>query len=98
MVNKAVSEALSAFLDDKHTTWSVVYIIDIGRDPEHRRSNELRDIYVGESLNAAHRLRQHLDTPAKQHLKQTRVIIDLTFNKSVCLDLESYLVKMLAGA
>ncbi|XTI84382.1 hypothetical protein V2W45_1507802 [Cenococcum geophilum] len=59
--------------------------------------NRLRDIYVGESLNAAGRLRQHLETPAKQHLKNIRVIIDERFNKSVCLDLESYLIRMLAG-
>ena len=40
---------------------------------------------------------QHLETPAKQHLRNIRVIIDEKFNQSVCLDLESYLIKMLAG-
>ena len=59
--------------------------------------NKLKDIYVGESLNGAGRFHQHLKTPAKQHLKNIRVIIDERFNKSVCLDLESYLIKMLAG-
>jgi DUF2075 family protein len=65
--------------------------------PHRLIRTKLRDIYVGESLNAAGRLRQHLETPAKQHLKNIRVIIDEKFNKSVCLDLESYLIKMLAG-
>ncbi|KAF2281070.1 uncharacterized protein EI97DRAFT_472267 [Westerdykella ornata] len=60
-------------------------------------NNRLRDIYVGESLNAAGRLRQHLESPAKQHLTNVRVILHERFNKSVCLDLESYLIKMLAG-
>ena len=84
--------------DEKHGDWPVVYILDDGRDVAVPSNlNRLRDIYVGESLNAAGRLRQHLETPAKQHLKKIRVIIDERFNKSVCLDLESYLIKMLAG-
>ena len=84
--------------DEKHGDWPVVYILDDGRDIAGQSNpNRLRDIYVGESLNAAGRLRQHLETPAKQHLKKIRVIIDERFNKSVCLDLESYLIKMLAG-
>lgn len=86
------------FHDEKHGDWPVVYILDDGRDAAVQSTpNRLRDIYVGESLNAAGRLRQHLETPAKQHLKSIRVIIDERFNKSVCLDLESYLIKMLAG-
>ncbi|KPM35885.1 hypothetical protein AK830_g10675 [Neonectria ditissima] len=83
--------------DERHGNWPVVYVLDDGRNPAQARSSQLRDIYVGESLNAAGRLRQHLETPAKQHLKNVRVILDERFNKSVCLDLESYLIKMLAG-
>jgi DUF2075 family protein len=79
--------------DEKHGNWPVVYVLDNGRNT----SNGLRDIYVGESLNAVGRLRQHLESPAKQHLKNVRVIFHEKFNKSVCLDLESYLIKMLAG-
>ncbi|KAK4206651.1 hypothetical protein QBC37DRAFT_458149 [Rhypophila decipiens] len=41
--------------------------------------------------------REHLATPEKQHLQYFRPIINERFNKSVCLDLESYLIKMLAG-
>lgn len=85
------------FHDEKHGNWPVVYVLDDGRDTAQANPNKLRDIYVGESLNAAGRLRQHLETPAKQHLKNIRVIINEKFNKSVCLDLESYLIKMLAG-
>lgn len=83
--------------DEKHGNWPVVYILDDGRKKAKGTSRSLRDIYVGESLNAAARMKQHLDTPAKQHLKNIRVIIDERFNKSVCLDLESYLIKMVAG-
>jgi hypothetical protein len=80
--------------DERHSNWPIVYVLDDGR---RARSNQLKDIYVGESLNAVGRLRQHLDTPAKQHLKNIHVIFDERFNKSACLDLESYLIKMLAG-
>ncbi|KAJ7905747.1 hypothetical protein B0H14DRAFT_3850593 [Mycena olivaceomarginata] len=85
-----------AFYNKRHSNWPVVYLLDDGRDTA-RRPNGLIDVYVGESLNAVGRMRQHLDTPAKQHLKRVRVILDGTFNKSVCLDLESYLIRMLAG-
>lgn len=81
--------------DERHKNWPVVYVLDDGNT--HPTANRPRDIYVGETRNGANRLREHLSTPAKQHLKHFRVIIDERFNKSVCLDLESYLIKMLAG-
>jgi len=81
--------------NERHGNWPVVYVLDDGN--MQATANRPRDIYVGESLNVAGRLRQHLNTPAKQHLKHFRAIIDERFNKSVCLDLESYLIKMLAG-
>jgi hypothetical protein len=83
---------------DKHGNWPVVYVLDDGRDPTSSRATaRLRDVYVGESLNAVGRMLQHLAKPEKQHLKRIRVILHERFNKSVCLDLESYLIKMLAG-
>ena len=83
--------------DEKHGNWPIVYILDDGRKPRPGSQNNLRDVYVGESLNAVSRMRQHLETKAKQHLKNIRIIIDEKYNKSVCLDLESYLIKMMAG-
>ncbi len=66
--------------------WPVVYTLDgAGK------------IYVGESRNVAARFRQHLESPEKRELVSARVVIDETFNKSACLDLESYLIRLFAG-
>jgi DUF2075 family protein len=75
-----------ALLDPRYRNWPVVYALD-GSD----------EIYVGESLNVAARFRQHLSSTHKQQLAKARVILDETFNKSACLDLESYLIRLLAG-
>jgi uncharacterized protein len=83
--------------DPRNANWPVVYVIDDAPRHGGGRPAVLSDVYVGESLNAAARLRQHFASPEKQHLSTIRVIVDSTFNKSVCLDLESYLIRMLAG-
>lgn len=73
-------------LDPRFRNWPVVYALD-GDDR----------IYVGESLNVATRFRQHLASPEKRQLKGARVVLDSTFNKSVCLDLEAFLIQRLSG-
>lgn len=81
-------EAVSqwALLDAKYRNWPVVYTIQ-GPDK----------VYVGETLNAEGRLRQHLDSPEKRELEIVRVVVDESFNKSVCLDLESHLIRLFSG-
>lgn len=73
-------------LDARHRNWPVVYVMNNGEN-----------VYVGESLNAEGRMRQHLETPEKQGLEWVRVVLSDRFNKSACLDLESYLIRMFAG-
>lgn len=73
-------------LDPRFRNWPVVYALD-GDDR----------IYVGESLNVANRFRQHLSSPEKKRLRGARVVLDPTFNKSVCLDLEAFLIQRLSG-
>ncbi|GAA1176887.1 hypothetical protein GCM10009584_17940 [Ornithinimicrobium humiphilum] len=68
------------------SNWPVVYLI-------HSPS----DIYVGETGGATGRLFQHLQSDAKRHLEEVRLVLDKSFNKSVCLDLESYLIRLLSG-
>ncbi|MDY0945267.1 GIY-YIG nuclease family protein [Frigoribacterium sp. CFBP9039] len=86
-------------VDPRNSDWPVVYELDqtspmkSGRHPEER----LRDIYVGETRNAVARLRQHLVNPEKRQLDSIRVIVDETFNKSACLDLESRLIQLLSA-
>lgn len=81
--------------DIRHRNWPTVYLIDAG--PSSKRGGGFDDVYVGETLNAEARMLQHLDSPGKKHLKQVRVVLDDRFNKSVCLDLESHLIRLLAG-
>ncbi|GAA4166290.1 hypothetical protein GCM10022286_30730 [Gryllotalpicola daejeonensis] len=73
-------------LGGRFTNWPVVYVL-----------NGTRQVYVGESRNFVARMRQHLTSPAKKSLEVARVILDETFNKSVCLDLEAYLTSLFAG-
>lgn len=72
--------------DPRHTNWPVVYTIN-GTD----------QVYVGETLGAGGRMIQHLANPSKQGLRTARVVVDETFNKSACLDLESFLIRLFAG-
>lgn len=77
--------------DERRRSWPVVYVLD-GVD-----STGAGTVYVGETVNAAARMRQHLANPAKHAFRRVRVVIDDTFNKSACLDLESHLIRWLAG-
>ena len=72
--------------DERLRNWPVVYAL-----------NDEKRVYVGETLNFAVRMSQHLSSEEKKKLRVARIILDDTFNKSVCLDLESYLIRLLAG-
>jgi len=70
----------------KSTNWPIVYTI-----------NNESEIYVGETTNAASRMRQHIQGKQKLNLKSVTVVFDDSFNKSVCLDLESHLIRYFAA-
>ncbi|WP_144875959.1 DUF2075 domain-containing protein [Microbacterium sp. 1.5R] len=73
--------------DARHTNWPVVYVLDGSRK-----------LYVGETTSAQKRMRQHLDGPKREiGLNSIRVVVDEKFNKSVCLDLESHLIRWFSG-
>ena len=71
---------------DQFTNWPVVYTL-----------NDSRAVYVGESRSVASRMRQHLKTREKSDLQRMHLVIDDTFHKSACLDLESFLIRLFAG-
>lgn len=66
--------------------WPVVYII----------SNE-NEAYIGETVDAGTRMSQHLQNPERCRLKNVRFISDESFNKSVILDLESFLISHMSA-
>lgn len=72
--------------EPKYRNWPVVYVL-----------NNDTEVYVGETLNVESRMRQHLDSKEKKNLNWVRVVLDDTFNKSACLDLESFLIRMFSG-
>lgn len=82
-----------AAADPRRVNWPVVYVID-GR-PTFDRSTS--SVYVGETLNVRSRIRQHIDSGAKSGMSNVRVVVDDEFNKSVCLDLESHLIRWFSG-
>jgi len=83
--------------DPRHANWPVVYVLDGPPASRPLGAPRRNDLYVGESLNAAGRLRQHIDSTRRGHLRTARVIISETFNKSACLDLESRLIELFSG-
>ena len=68
------------------SNWPVVYII-----------HNDEEAYVGETLNAWKRTSQHLLSSERKKLKMIHIMTDETFNKSVILDLESYLIKYMSA-
>ena len=62
--------------------WPVVYII-----------NDNEEAYVGETHHASVRMKQHMENPERKKLTEIRLISGEDFNKSVILDLESFLIK-----
>ena len=73
----------SQFGDNSFDNWPVVYIIDDG---------VRKYAYVGETTNIQRRLDQHFKNPVRKELKMAHIIHDHSFNKSVILDLEAFLI------
>ena len=66
--------------------WPIVYIV----------YNDEK-AYVGETLDAVRRTEQHLQEPEFSGFTQICLISNKTFNKSVILDLESFLIKYMSA-
>jgi uncharacterized protein len=84
------SELVSEIKDNNFVKgcWPLVYIL----------SDEYsKQAYVGETTDALSRLSTHLKNPKKNILTTARLIMSDKFNKSAALDIESNLIKYLAG-
>jgi DUF2075 family protein len=77
---------LWASSDELNGNWPVVYTI-----------NNDREIYIGETVNAASRMHQHLGVSERKNLERVQIIKNSRFNKSACLDLESHLIRYFAA-
>ena len=76
-------EVESQLGDNSFDNWPVVYIIDDG---------VRKYAYVGETTNIQRRLDQHFKNPVRKELTRAHIIHDHSFNKSVILDLEAFLI------
>jgi len=68
--------------------WPLVYFI---------QNDSLKLAYVGESTNAASRIKNHLANPERRKLDKISIIGSDKFNKSATLDIESCLIQYLSS-
>lgn len=81
------SEKLKDIKNMNHgLNWPVVYILEDGKE-----------IYIGETISAYHRSKQHLKNPDRSKLKNIHIIYDEEYNVSATLDAESSLIQYLAA-
>jgi len=84
------SEILESLDDDQYVNdlWPIVYILS---------DETINEAYIGETTDTYQRISTHLKHASKSKLTQIRLITSEQFNKSVTLDIESNLIKYIAG-
>lgn len=83
--NKDAADKIKGlYHDDNYVglNWPVAYVI-----------NNKNEAYVGETIHASYRAAQHWSNKDRRKLTEIRIISDDSFNKSVILDLEAFLIK-----
>ena len=89
--NSQSQATVEAWKDSAHAygkNWPVVYFL---------HNDDTREAYIGETLNAGKRIAQHWQNTDRQKLKVIHIMTDETFNKSVILDLEAFLIKYVSA-
>lgn len=66
--------------------WPVVYVLE-----------DKKEIYIGQTVNAYYRSRQHYENPERRKLKEIHIITDDEFNVSAALDIESWLIQYISA-
>lgn len=85
------SQSVIASFHDNHyakTLWPMVYIIS---------DEKKKEAYIGETADVYTRMADHLKNEKKKKLACLRLITSEKFNKSATLDIESSLIKYVAG-
>jgi len=86
LFNRDAIKEIEQLPDNIGKNWPVVYII-----------NNNDEAYIGETVNAYNRAKQHYDNPDRRKLKNMHIISQADFNKSAILDLESYLIEYMSS-
>ena len=66
--------------------WPVVYIIE-----------DKKEAYIGQTVSAYYRSKQHYENPERRKLNNIHVISDEEFNVSAALDIESWLIQYISA-
>lgn len=66
--------------------WPVVYVLD-----------DKKEIYIGQTVNAYYRCKQHYENPERRKLNEIHIITDEEFNVSATLDIESWLIQYISA-
>lgn len=66
--------------------WPVVYVLE-----------DKKEIYIGQTINAYSRSKQHYENPERAKLKEIHIISDDEFNVSAALDIESWLIQYISA-
>jgi uncharacterized protein len=74
--------------DYAQSLWPVVYVLS---------DNKIKEIYIGETADIYTRMEAHLKNSEKRKLTSLHLITCDKFNKSATLDIESNLIKYIAG-
>lgn len=74
----------------RYANWPAVYVLESG-------PGQQKHVYVGESTSVANRMKQHAASASKKQMMSVRVVLDETFNRSACQDLESHLIRWFDG-
>jgi len=66
--------------------WPVVYVLE-----------DKKEIYIGQTINAYYRSKQHYENPERKKLNEIHIITDEEFNISAALDIESWLIQYISA-
>ncbi len=66
--------------------WPVVYVLE-----------DNKEIYIGQTVNAYYRSKQHYDNPERRKLDKIHIITDEEFNISAAFDIEAWLIQYISA-